>query len=87
MAGHDRGTTWFRVQLKPDSGLIANTNLGRQGFRTFLPMEEETRQRNGKFVTTSQRFCSGNLLVAFGGVRASDSNLVRYEGGGGMSGA
>jgi hypothetical protein len=38
-------------------------------------------------VMTSRRSCSGNLIVAFGGVRASDSNLVRYEGEGGMSGA
>jgi hypothetical protein len=29
---------------------------------------------------TSRRSCSGNLIVAFDGVRASDSNLVRYEG-------
>jgi hypothetical protein len=87
VAGHDRGTRWFRVQLKPDCVPIANTNLGHQGFRTFLPMEEETRQRNGKLVTTSQRFCSVYLFAAFDKVRASDSNLVRYEGEGGMSGA
>jgi hypothetical protein len=45
------------------------------------------RQRNGKFVTTSQRFCSVYLFGTFGGVRASDSGLVRYEEEGGMSGA
>jgi hypothetical protein len=46
-----------------------------------------THQGKGKLVMTSRRSCSGNLIVAFGGVRASDSNLVRYEGEGGMSGA
>ena len=50
-------------------------------------MEEETRQRNGKLVTTSQRFCSVYLFAALDKVRASDSSLVRYEGEGGMSGA
>jgi len=39
-----------------------------------------TRQCNGKFVTSSRRFCSGNLFVAFDKARASDSSLVRYEG-------
>jgi len=46
-----------------------------------------THQRNGKFVTSSRRFCSGNLLVAFGKVRASASSLVCYKGEGGMSDA
>ena len=51
MTFHDRGTSWFLAQLKPNCANIADKNLKRQGFQTFLPMEEETRQRNGKFVT------------------------------------
>jgi hypothetical protein len=46
-----------------------------------------TRQHNGKFVTTNRWFCSGNLFVAFGKVRASASILVCYKGKGGMSNA
>jgi len=56
-------------------------------FLGFSANGKGTHQRNGKFVTTSRRFCSGNLLAAFDKVRASDSSLVRYEGEGGMSGA
>jgi transcriptional antiterminator RfaH len=64
MTFHDPGTTWFLAQLKPNSASIANKNLGRQGFRTFLPMEEETCQRNGKFVTTNKPLFPGYIFVA-----------------------
>ena len=64
MTFHDPGTTWFLAQLKPNSAQIANKNLGRQGFRTFLPMEEETRQRNGKFVTANKPLFPGYIFVA-----------------------
>jgi transcriptional antiterminator RfaH len=64
MTFHDAGTTWFLAQLKPNSAQIANKNLGRQGFRTFLPMEEETRQRNGKFVTANKPLFPGYIFVA-----------------------
>ena len=43
MTFHDRGTSWFLAQLKPNCANIADKNLKRQGFQTFLPMEEETR--------------------------------------------
>jgi len=61
---HDPGTTWFLAQLKPNCAQIADKNLGRQGFRTFLPMEEETRQRNGKFVTANKPLFPGYIFVA-----------------------
>jgi len=77
VAGHDRGTTWFRVQQKPGYGSIANTNLGRQGFRDVSADGKGPRQRNGKFVTTSQRFCSVYLFAAFDKARANDTSLVR----------
>ena len=37
----------------------------RQGFQTFLPMEEETRQRNGKFVTAMRPLFPGYIFVTF----------------------
>jgi transcriptional antiterminator RfaH len=64
MTFHDPGTTWFLAQLKPNSAQIANKNLGRQGFRTFLPMEAETRQRYGKFVTENRPLFPGYIFVA-----------------------
>jgi transcriptional antiterminator RfaH len=65
MASHDHSTSWFLAQLKPNCANIAEKNLKRQGFQTFLPMEEETRQRNGKFVTAMRPLFPGYIFVAF----------------------
>ncbi|MBU4529391.1 MAG: transcriptional activator RfaH [Desulfomicrobium sp.] len=65
MTCHDRGTSWFLAQLKPNCANIADKNLKRQGFQTFLPMEEETRQRNDKFVTAMRPLFPGYIFVAF----------------------
>ena len=65
MTFHDRSTSWFLAQLKPNCANIADKNLKRQGFKTFLPLEEETRQRNGKFVTAMRPLFPGYLFVAF----------------------
>lgn len=65
MTFHDRGTSWFLAQLKPNCANIADRNLKRQGFKTFLPLEEETRQRNGRFVTSMRPLFPGYIFVAF----------------------
>lgn len=64
MTFHHRDTTWFLAQLKPNCAKIAVTNLDRQGFDTFLPMEEQTRQRNNRFVTSLQPMFPGYIFVA-----------------------
>lgn len=65
MTSHDRGTSWFLAQLKPNCANIAYKNLSRQGFQTFLPMVEITRQRGDKFVTGMQPLFPGYIFVAF----------------------
>ncbi|HHB80642.1 MAG TPA: transcriptional activator RfaH, partial [Aliiroseovarius sp.] len=40
-------------------------NLKRQGFATFLPLEEETHQQGGKFVTRKRPLFPGYIFVAF----------------------
>lgn len=65
----DRGTSWFLAQLKPNCANIADKNLKRQGFKTFLPMKEETHQRNGKFVTAMGPLFPGYIFVGFDVVR------------------
>jgi transcriptional antiterminator RfaH len=65
MTFHERGASWFLAQLKPNCANIADKNLKRQGFETLLPMEEETRQRNGKFVTAVRPLFPGYIFVAF----------------------
>ena len=66
---HDRGENWFLAQVKPNCASIADKNLKRQGFKTFLPLEEETRQRNGKFVTAMRPLFPGYIFVAFDAAR------------------
>lgn len=77
MTFHDRGTTWFLAQLKPNSAKIAERNLKRQGFRTFMPEEEVTKRAKSKFVTARQPMFPGYIFVAFnvatGGWRAINS--------------
>lgn len=65
MTLHNQGTTWFLAQLKPNCSQIANRNLIRQGFRVFLPLEEQSRQRNGRFVTVERPLFPGYIFVAF----------------------
>jgi transcriptional antiterminator RfaH len=60
-----RQTVWFLAQLKPNCARIAETNLKRQGFETFLPMEEETRSRGVRFVTTQRPLFPGYMFVGF----------------------
>lgn len=65
MAFHDREISWFLAQFKPNCANIAEKNLARQGFKTFLPMDEQTRQQNGKFITTRRPMFPGYIFVAF----------------------
>jgi len=77
MSYHDRGTTWFLAQFKPNSHNIAERNLTRQGFRAFLPLQEETKRARGKFITQMRPLFPGYLFVALdmlkGGWRAVNS--------------
>ena len=41
---------WFFLQYKPNSHRVALRNLFRQGFETFLPMQEFTQIKSTKFV-------------------------------------
>jgi len=68
---------WFLAQLKPNSVKIADRNLCRQGFRTFLPMEEVTQRSQSKFAVVRRPLFPGYIFVSFditkGGWRAVNS--------------
>ena len=55
---------WFLAQHKPNCARIADKNLRRQGFETFLPLEDVTQQRRGKFVTVERPLFPGYIFVA-----------------------
>lgn len=65
MAIDDQGESWFLAQLKPNSGQIANRNLRRQGFKTFLPLEDRMQTRSNRFVTVERPLFPGYIFVAF----------------------
>lgn len=65
MTFHNPDSNWFLAQLKPNCANIADKNLRRQGFKTFLPMEETTQQRNGRFVTSKRPLFPGYMFVGF----------------------
>lgn len=56
---------------------MAERNLRRQHFQTFLPMHEETRRKAGRFISTVRPLFTGYMFVAFdtskGGWRAINS--------------
>jgi transcriptional antiterminator RfaH len=65
MGADGQRSTWFLVQLKPNSARIAQKNLERQGFDVFLPLEEVTQRRRDTFVTKMRPLFPGYLFVAF----------------------
>jgi transcriptional antiterminator RfaH len=62
---HHHCKSWFLAQLKPNCAHIADRNLKQQGFRTFLPMEEGTQNRKGRFIPTLRPMFPGYVFVFF----------------------
>lgn len=58
---------WFLIQFKPNSHRLAERNLGRQGFHTFLPMQKVTSRKATKFVDASRPLFPGYFFVGCDG--------------------
>lgn len=56
-------TSWHLAQVKPNSSRIAERNLSRQGFTTFLPLERYTRRHGRNLVRTTRPYFSGYIFV------------------------
>lgn len=56
---------WLIVQIKPNSYDLANRNLERQGFETFIPKMKVTNKINNKFITKEAYVFPGYIFVAF----------------------
>jgi transcriptional antiterminator RfaH len=54
---------WFLAQLKPNCSGVAERNLRRQGFTTFLPLTEETQRKPSGFVTKTVPLFPGYIFV------------------------
>jgi Transcription antiterminator len=64
MVGHQQGASWFLAQLKPNSTQIADRNLKRQGFETFLPLLRETRRTGARFTHALKPLFVGYIFFA-----------------------
>jgi transcriptional antiterminator RfaH len=58
-------TSWYLAQLKPNARRIAERNLRRQGFETFLPLLDVTRRKSTTFVNELRPLFPGYLFIGF----------------------
>lgn len=65
MTGHMGRKGWYLAQFKPNSHRIAKRNLDQQGFRTFLPVQEETYRWRGRFMTEKRPLFPGYIFLSF----------------------
>lgn len=80
---------WYLIQFKPNSHRLAERNLHRQGFKTFLPMQQFTRRKASRFVSDLKPLFPGYMFVNLSGEVApcrkinstvGVSRLVSFEG-------
>ena len=57
---------WHTLQFKPNSHLIAQQNLRRQNFETFLPLEEVKKHQFGKTRSSLRPLFPGYMFVNVG---------------------
>ena len=56
---------WYVVQLKSNSHKVAELNLNRQGFKTFVPVQEVSERRVSRFVSSVKLLFPGYMFVSF----------------------
>jgi len=55
---------WYLIQFKPNSHRLAERNLHRQEFETFLPMQQLTRRKGSRFVSDLKPLFPGYMFVS-----------------------
>ena len=80
---------WYLIQFKPNSYRLAERNLHRQGFETFLPMQKITRRKASRFVSDLKPLFPGYMFLRVNSELApwrsinstiGVSKLVSFEG-------
>ena len=56
---------WYVLQFKPNSHFQAKKNLDRQGFETFLPLDDTTSRKSSRFINTSKPLFPGYMFIRF----------------------
>lgn len=65
VAEHLEREQWYLLRTKPNGEPRARENLTRQGFSTFLPVEERERKKGRRNVLVLRPIFPGYLFVAF----------------------
>ena len=80
---------WYLIQFKPNSHRLAERNLYRQGFETFLPMQKINHRKASRFVSDLRPLLPGYTFVSVNSEltpwrsinsRIGVSKLVGFEG-------
>lgn len=80
---------WYLIQFKPNCHNLAERNLNRQGFKTFLPMQHNTHRKSCRFVSDLKPLFPGYMFVSVNNElapwrainsTAGVSRLISFEG-------
>jgi transcriptional antiterminator RfaH len=55
--------SWYLIYTKPQQENLAQENLERQGYETYLPRIYQTRRRNGRYRKTIEAFFPRYLFI------------------------
>ena len=59
-----KDNSWYLIYTKARQELVAQENLERQGFMTYLPRIERVKKRNGKRITSIEAFFPRYLFIS-----------------------
>lgn len=68
--------SWYLIYTKPRQEMLAQENLQRQGFMTYLPQIERAKRRRGKRFNSVEAFFPRYLFVSLNKV-TDDWSLIR----------
>ena len=55
--------SWYLIFTKPRQENLAKENLERQGFVTYLPLAEQSRRRNGRYIKSVEPYFPRYLFI------------------------
>lgn len=55
--------SWYLIYTKPRQEYLARENLDRQGFVTYLPLVQQSRRRNGRYIKNIEPYFPRYLFI------------------------
>ena len=55
--------SWYLIFTKPRQENLARENLERQGFATYLPLTQQSRRRNGRYIKNIEPYFPRYLFI------------------------